>query len=286
MKCSVFFAYALSCIPSDTQIDSISSSNNKKQLKQLQREDESVEERNELIGGEFTLQRSLDATDKDLSNTRQRHMKKAVAPPCLVFGRNPIDRVVSYYYERCFKTEGCIGKGRYINDLSAEELYKIVASYRQVRGLSDRIGIITDEGMSNAACRALANEEPSRGLQLQVIREPDIVVMPRLSPPLTAQASAAALRNIEHCVVGLLERLSESRKVVAHWFPWLDFGNYTIRRTTFLYGEGKNVEALKIRQEHIDVILALNDCDVKLHKKMEELFEKQMEVLRNSSFLL
>ena len=34
------------------------------------------------------------------------------APPCLVVGRYPVDRVVSYYYHRCYDNPGCAGYQR------------------------------------------------------------------------------------------------------------------------------------------------------------------------------
>ena len=36
-------------------------------------------------------------------------------PSVFVMGRNPIDRAISYYYQRCFQLESCIGKRNKFN---------------------------------------------------------------------------------------------------------------------------------------------------------------------------
>ena len=62
-------------------------------------------------------------------------------PPCFVAARHPLARVISYYYQRCYDTYGCIGYQRYINDLSVDELRVLVMNYRHV-GSGDPV---TDE---------------------------------------------------------------------------------------------------------------------------------------------
>jgi hypothetical protein len=53
-------------------------------------------------------------------------------PSCFVVGRDPIDRIVSYYYQRCFETPECPGFGRYLNELSVEEFLHLARTYYQV----------------------------------------------------------------------------------------------------------------------------------------------------------
>jgi hypothetical protein len=51
---------------------------------------------------------------------------------CFVVGRHPIERVLAYYYHRCFKNKGCVGYGRYFNDLSVQELVEIESTFRDI----------------------------------------------------------------------------------------------------------------------------------------------------------
>ena len=81
-------------------------------------------------------------------------------PSCFIMGRHPIDRAISYYYQRCYQLESCIGYQRRINDLSVEEmttiaLYERQADYDPYRG--NKSIIILDEGMEDAACRTILN---------------------------------------------------------------------------------------------------------------------------------
>jgi hypothetical protein len=54
-----------------------------------------------------------------LSNYNNTNTDTNTNPPCFVMGRNPVDRAISYYYQRCYNSSTCIGNNRRINDLSA-----------------------------------------------------------------------------------------------------------------------------------------------------------------------
>ena len=82
--------------------------------------------------------------------------------------------------------------------------------------------------MEDAACRALANAKATTGLIAGV---DDI----RVPPPVTNEETQRALRNINHCVVGLLSRWEETKAVLEFWFPWLDFSVDSYRRKMFIY---------------------------------------------------
>jgi hypothetical protein len=58
-------------------------------------------------------------------------------PPCLIMGRNPVERSISYYYQRCFENLNCIGYNRTLNNLTVDELYFLTTSIRDARFSSD-----------------------------------------------------------------------------------------------------------------------------------------------------
>ena len=88
--------------------------------------------------------------------------------------------------------------------------------------------MIIDVGMEDAACRALANAKATTGLVAGV----DDIHVP---PPVTETETLRALTNVEHCVVGLLERWEETKAMLEFWFPWLDFSVDSHRRKMFIY---------------------------------------------------
>ena len=116
-----------------------------------------------------------------------------------------------------------------LTHLTTEELYLIATSERQGKLRHDnRTLVIIDEGMEDAACRALANAKATTGLIAGV---DDI----RVPPPVTEEETQRALGNVNHCVVGLLERWEETKAMLEFWFPWLDFSVDSYRRKMFIY---------------------------------------------------
>jgi hypothetical protein len=201
--------------------------------------------------------------------------KKAV-PPCLIMGRHPFERAISYYYQRCFMSKDCVGYGRRLNDLSADELYMIATSKRQGEYMSDnRTVVVIDEGMEDAACRALANEKATTGL---IVGVDDIVIPPTLSD----EAINTALNNVEQCVVGILEKWEETKEVLSFWFPWMDFTERSDRRKMFLFSGKETSEELK--PELKSVLLQVSNCDMLLYEKMLKLFEVQQSVIKAAAF--
>jgi hypothetical protein len=235
----------------------------------------------------------------DVGGEAEGSEEREYVPPCLLFGREPVDRVISFYYERCYTKDGCPGQGRLINELSVAEFEYIVREYRTVRkilidekslGISGNstkreVAMIMDEGMSDAVCKTIANENISRGKILEFVAEPDIVVLPPPGRPLTDQAVATALSNVKHCVVGLLEDLPESKGIVNHWFPWLDFGEYTYRRTLLALGDMRS-KAWDLRPELKDIIVRYNQCDIKLYETMVDIFNKERNVIHSKELLM
>jgi hypothetical protein len=197
-------------------------------------------------------------------------------PPCLVMGRHPVDRAISYYYQRCYQSSDCVGFNRRINDLTVDELHFIALSERQGKMKEDNVTImIIDEGMSDAACRTMANEKATTG---RIVGTDDI----RIPDALSMEAQQRALQNVEMCVVGLIERWDDTLSVVEHWFPWISFEKDKQRRKMHIYS-GKETEAT-IRGDLREVLVGVNQCDMALYAKMTEIFQTEMKVLATEAF--
>ena len=201
---------------------------------------------------------------------------KAV-PPCIVIGRHPIERAISYYYQRCYRSEHCVGYNRLFNDLTIEELSLIIKQRRSGGHRSDNATtVVLDEGLEDAACRALANEKSSTGLIVGV----DELIFP---PPLSREAVARALDNSEKCVVGILERWDETKEVLQFWFPWLDFSEDSDRRRMF-FSSRETIHT--VRPDLAAELLRVNSCDMRLYEKILGLFEAEVSVVKGDPFSL
>lgn len=193
-------------------------------------------------------------------------------PSRLVIGRHPVERAISYYYQRCYQLDTCIGYQRRINELSAVELEFIAVHERQAAYGEDHATLLVlDEGMSNAACRSLAGAKATSGMSFSG----DAAVP--LPPPLTIEDKRRALTHVRQCVVGLLERWESTLTVVGEWFPWLNLNVDRKRRKMFLYS-GKESRS-DLRPDLNEVLVRLNDCDMELYSEMERLFETQLSTL-------
>ena len=137
----------------------------------------------------------------------------------------------------------------------------------------NRTLVVIDEGMEDAACRAIANAKATTGLIAGV----DEV---RVPPPLTEEETRRALGNLDHCVVGVLERWEETKAVMEYWFPWLDFSVDSHRRKMHIYS-GKET-ARDLRPEIRDVLQSVSQCDLKLYARAVDLFEQQLQVVSAS----
>lgn len=197
-------------------------------------------------------------------------------PPCLVMGRHPVDRAISYYYQRCYGSSSCIGYNRRINDITPEELRTIALLEREGKLKEDNSTlIILDEGMSDAACRALLNQKATTGL----IIGQDRIVVPSMLPVDAAEAAKARLRK---CVVGIVERMDETKRVIAEWFPWVKNIEREKKKLMQIYSNKETSSDL--RDDLRAVLLEVNICDVQLYEEMLRLFHLQLEVSMAKSF--
>jgi hypothetical protein len=196
------------------------------------------------------------------------------APPCFVMGRHPVDRVVSYYYQRCYGEPNCAHYRIPFNNLTRENLVSFVLSFRQALVKENGEVVVVDEGTQEACCRALANRKTTSGLPVHEIKFPE---------PLTVSEEEFALGNVDHCVVGLQEEWASTKRVLEHWFPWIDTG---VKMKTERMNMSLDHESLEeIRPDLRATVEEMNVCDMRLYEKMRTLFEKQLSVIDSVAYL-
>jgi hypothetical protein len=178
-------------------------------------------------------------------------------PSCFVMGVHPVDRAVSHYYRSCYHEPTCPHYQTPFNDLSSQDLVSSL--------LLASLGSIGD-----AMCRALANR--------MVRRSVDGLELPS---GLTELEEDMALENLETCVVGLQDDWRNTKKMIAHWFPWIEVETMQMRPMD----EAWNMSQVTLRPELRQSIEELNVCDTKLYRKMRDLFAKQLSVVGTEAYL-
>lgn len=227
---------------------------------------------------------------------------------CLTIGRHPVDRAISYYYQRFYQhpdkirnrtaaansattvAAGIAAAGvqndgasaaevplnqRMINELTPEQLEMVALSTRE--GMSSHfypdIQVFIDEGMADGACSALLGLKYTSGQ-----RAGPIAIPPEIPVSLYPRAHA----NLRQCVVGLQEQWNQTLQVLDHWFPWLDFSENPGRKKMSIYSGLETRKSL--RRELYDVLVALNPCDMMLYEEMQRIFTTQLEVLHIDAY--
>ena len=194
-------------------------------------------------------------------------------PHCFVVARHPIDRAISYYYQRAITTD--IARNRSMNELTAEELELIVLSVRvaETSTIFTDQKFFIDDGMSEAACRAIIPDRYTVGLPVG-----DLLIPPMISESLYP----TALSNVQQCVVGMQEDWDNTMRVLDHWFPWIDYTEHLELKAMKLF-VGQETR-LTLRADLYNVLFQLNKCDFMLFENMKVLFLKQLEVLKYALF--
>jgi hypothetical protein len=198
---------------------------------------------------------------------------KASVPPCLVMGRHPVDRVLSYYYQRCFNESDCPFAQIPFNNLSASDLNMFLITFRQGLLNQGHEYVMVDEGVHDAACRALANRKWTTDQSIYEATLPE---------DLTEWEEEFALTNIESCVVGLQDDWTNTKRILNHWFPWV---LTKFDKESLLKGTQRKESMLTLRSDLRIIIERQNRCDLKLFEKMKILFEKQLSVIETDAYL-
>lgn len=167
--------------------------------------------------------------NNNIKNTNNDNNDNNFIPSCFVMGRHPVNRVISYYYQRCYREPKCTFYQVKFNDLSKEDLQSFITSFRQGLDFNGSY-IIVDEGVEDAACRSLSNKKVTTGRRIgQEIDngyEGYINVDLDLTHPLplTNEEQSIALENVEKCVIGIQEDWENTIRILNYWFPWIKIG--------------------------------------------------------------
>lgn len=193
----------------------------------------------------------------ELPSTTSRVAKSST----LVIARDPVERIKSYYYERCFEHESCVGYRRPLNELSVQEFHDLM----KIRSTNSQ-GIIRDEGMENAMCRALAgNSKLTTGRSIHDSIEMDAI---------SIASQLAAFQHMEESVIGMLEYWPDTLRVIQTFFPWIDVQSN-------VYFENMNPISRSYGNEDLrdDLMATLrlyNQCDLDLYEEMKKRFNDQL----------
>jgi len=143
---------------------------------------------------------------------------------------------------------------------------------------SDNVtAMIIDEGMEDAACRAITNEKMTTGIMIH--SNATSSTLPK-AKPISASAINQAFNNIKLCVVGIQEEWKQTVQVLKFWYPWIKIEEE--KKKMKLYSNTETIESL--RDDLKQLILKYNTCDMKLYEFMLLQFNKQMQVLNDNFF--
>ncbi len=198
--------------------------------------------------------------------------KSFFEPSCFVMARHPVQRVISFYDQRFYREVKSPLFEKDLNEFSPEQWENLIIYQRFARMKEDNVTvIIVDEGMSDAACRTMANVKTTAGLE-----NPTEVPVPA---ELSKEQTITALNNAKKCVVGVLERWDDTVRVINHWFPWIFFDN----KFDMQLNRGAPNNRF-IRPDLYEVTLRNNKCDMLLYNQMVSQFENQLKVVDTPLF--
>lgn len=211
---------------------------------------------------------------REVNNNQKREIEdNKEIPSCFVMGRHPLDRIISYYYQRYYP----ISKISF-NNLTSSELISLIQYFRQALTQDNGESVVVDEGIRNACCRALANRKTTSGQSIANVTIP---------PDLTKWEEEYALENVNKCVVGLQEDWINTKRIMNYWFPWMNINiNEKEEEKKKRMKSNEKRESMEIiRSDLREIVEEMNGCDMKLYEKMKILFKKQLSVIESKSYL-
>lgn len=227
-----------------------------------------------VIAGHFAWDEAWDAIRlrSDRAFRRSKNVAVAQRPylspqrsTCLVVGRHPVARIISYYYQRCFDVSSCAFFERNINDIDLEEFQVWLHRYRNgFYETGSGMYLLIDEGLADAACRQILGRRELTGV---VTTSEGLSSHPS---PVPAHMYEEATSNVDRCVLGLQEDWARTETVVNHWLPWLDFDT-TVRESQHSYAAG--IRPSDLRPDLRAAIEDANRCDMHLYEHMQERFD-------------
>ena len=169
----------------------------------------------------------------------------------------------------------CFGYKTLLNDVTdLATLEEYIIHMRHAYITPDNKTVVVDEGMVDAACRALANEKSTSGLTSEELRAMEVQWI-------TTDTVRKALENVKHCVVGVLEDWENTRRIINFWSPWIDAGINKVKMRLY-----NNLETLETLRPDIRLLIErYNQCDLRLYAQIVSQFRMQLGVLKNDMYL-
>jgi hypothetical protein len=204
---------------------------------------------------------------------------------CFIMFRDPVERVISQYYERIYNEEAQQFYKTALNNLTVVELSDLMKSYRWGRWREDGSAMIVDEGMSNVYCRSLLNRKSTSGKPIYFDeRDSDH----EISDPIHEENDLnVVVQRMQQCVVGMQSKWEDTLRVISHWFPWIQVQpDIDLTNIRFHSTRNKNAKIVKqLRPELRKVIEDYNQCDSMVFAAAKKRFQTQMTVLNSPGYL-
>lgn len=102
-------------------------------------------------------------------------------------------------------------------------------------------------------------------------------------PPVRSMTLHDESLNLEGCIVGLEEEWTATKKMIDHWFPWIDISSDDIvekHQTT-----NDTLDVRSVRQDLRNLIEGFYSHEMKVLSMVYELFEKQRSVVDSNAYL-
>jgi hypothetical protein len=200
---------------------------------------------------------------------------------CFVMHRHPVARVISYYYQRVYSDKVEFFHRR-LNEWPAEELRDVIRHIRHPAQLLNGSHVLSDEGISNAACRALSGTRITTGL----LYHADIVIPS--GPDINDDAIDSAIRNSGQCVAGIQEDMKNTMRVLRFWFPWMQISSATNTSANIKNQGHYNDIAESIYELRSDIRAVIEDenrCDMKLYNAARLQFSRQLKMIDGKQYI-
>lgn len=191
----------------------------------------------------------------------------------IIIGRHPVDRIISYYYQRFYLESGSPFYQKRLNDLNPIQWENLIISHRFARYKDDNTTIIVvDEGLKNAFCRTLLNKRTTTGLHPSQIMD--------LPEELTNEDIELAIQHVKESVVGLLEEWEMTLEIIDFWFPWISFSKQEKAKQLNQWDRQKQRENKEnLNPIILEIILKHNQCDLIVYEAILQRFQQEVEFM-------
>lgn len=208
------------------------------------------------------------------------------SPSCFMMGRHPVDRVISYYYQRCYLEPSCSLYQRRFSDLSKDDIYDFVVLFRQAKYLDDGTTLMfSDDGLYESVCRAALGERLTSGKVVKTLIDMHGGAIP--SPDsLSNDKIEEAIANMNNCVIGMIHEWDLSIRMMKKWFPWMKLPSYSLKEAESQVQSPRLMKLVDDKESAktldpsiLAYIQGLIPCDMALYDNMMKRYDKQKHYL-------